>query len=185
MRGKITMNIRKHKVNSVFDIHGELEGNLRRSFAKICNEGNIGDDYIVNFWNKLVEFKKLDKDNLSEDLFHSALLTLGTGQILAANGNPIMAGIANLATIGLASGSLIAKKLSGSPAGKVFEELSEMLIEKPDLYDIELIFNGYTKETIDTSEFDGKAIYQQLHDERYQTKSPVDLQKETGEEETL
>ena len=35
----------------------------------------------------------------------------------------------------------------------------------PDLYDIELVFNGYTRANINTEESDGKARYQRLHDE--------------------
>ena len=47
----------------------------------------------------------------------------------------------------------------------IYAEKDKLIIAEPELYDIELVFNGYTREDIDTSEYDGKAEYQKKHDE--------------------
>ncbi|MBR4124484.1 MAG: hypothetical protein IKR12_02825 [Clostridia bacterium] len=183
-------NIRKHKVKSLEEILFGLKKESNVLFGNfIATSEKIKNDVMVrNFWNLLIKCAKYNKPEVSMDMNASTLLALGTGQILYANGNPIAAGIADLTGLGLAL-SAFEREVIAEKNADVFAQKDKMIIAEPELYDIELVFNGYTRDDIDTSEYDGKAEYQKLHDEysakalhKIKTKLQRDL--ESDEEKT-
>lgn len=180
-------NIRKKPVLTTDEIVFGLETpELKKSFIQTCQK--INDDELVKiFWNLLIEYKKLDKMDLAENLSISSLMSLGAARILYANGNPFTSEVFNAITLSLAVGALLAEHASGVPADEVQVILQEMLVIEPELYDIELAFNGYTREDIDTSKYDGKAKYQKLHDKRERSNQCLqeNAQEQDTETETL
>lgn len=159
-------NIRKHKVNSVEEILFGLKKESNVLFASFVNTSEkIKNDVLVrNFWNTLVKCAKYNKPEVSLEMSGSALLAVGTAQVLNANGNPIAGAIANLTGLGLSLGAIAREEIAEKNA-KIYSDKDRLIIAEPELYDIELIFNGYTREDIDTSKYDGKAEYQKKHDE--------------------
>lgn len=158
-------NIRKHSVNSVEEILFGLKKESNVLFANFVSiSEKINNDVMVkNFWNLLIKCAKYNKPEESIEMSASTLLAVGTSQILNANGNPIAANIASLTGLGLALTAL-GKATAAEKNADVFAQKDKMIIVEPELYDIELVFNGYTRDDIDTSEYDGKAEYQKLHD---------------------
>ena len=159
-------NIRKYKVNSVEEIIENLKeesNELAEFFRETSNK--IGNDkLVVFFWNLMVKHQQNNKSMDEYDM--ASLLTMfGTGQVLHANGNYLGAIAVNLAEIGLATNMIANQVFSDKIGSKALSDLDKLVICEPELYDIELVFNGYTRDMIDTSEYDGKAEYQKIHDE--------------------
>ena len=162
----MSKNIRKHKVKSLEEILFGLKKESNVLFGNfIATSEKIKNDVMVrNFWNLLIKCAKCNKPEELIEVGASSLLAVGTSQLLNVNGNPIAACVTSLTGLGL-SLATFGKTMSAFNNSDVFAQKDKMIIAEPELYDIELIFNGYTRDDIDTSEYDGKAEYQKLHDE--------------------
>ena len=123
-----------------------LFGNFIATSEKIKN-----DVMIRNFWNLLIKCAKCNNPEELIEMGASSLLAVGTSQLLNVNGNPIAACVTSLTGLGL-SLATFGKTMSAFNNSDVFAQKDKMIIAEPELYDIELIFNGYTRDDIDTSE---------------------------------
>ena len=186
----MTKNIRKHKVNSVEEIMVGLKKESNVLFANfVLTSEKINDDVLVkNFWNFLVEYGKHDKMNLhsftyqniderlrdkNENLFSDALwasvVSYNMLNVFLNSNKPddvkaFLGAVSATFGVGLVADAV--NNIYHLPKLQQVDAILESLrIKEPELYDIELLFNGYTRDMIDTSEYDGKARYQKLHDE--------------------
>ena len=162
----MSKNIRKHKVKSLEEILFGLKKESNVLFGNfIATSEKIKNDVMVrNFWNLLIKCAKCNNPEELIEMGASSLLAVGTSQLLNVNGSPIAACVTSLTGLGL-SLATFGKTMSAFNNYDVFAQKDKMIIAEPELYDIELVFNGYTRDDIDTSEYDGKAEYQKKHDE--------------------
>ena len=173
-------NIRKHKVDSVQEIIDNLEPGLKEEFEDICKK--MDKPFIIRYyWNKLVEYGKLAKEDLADNLLMAGGSSMIASSLFMFNGNFDAAAVLNFVATGMFAGSIAADYLSNKGT-KTQMQLERMRILVPELYDVELVFNGYRRQDIDTSEYDGKARYQKLNallnEELKKTKLQHDLESD-------
>ena len=162
------MNIRKKKVVNVEEIRLELEKEspkLAKSFEETSQKIN-NPILIKRYWNALVEISSCNKKEiLSDDFSKSAVASAVTSLVLQANHNEYESLVASCVALGFIGASVATSYLSHRTnylKARDFLEINK--IKEPELYDVELVFNGYTREDIDTSEYDGKYEYQKKHE---------------------
>ena len=164
-------------------------------FREVKNK--IGDNKMVrDFWNLLVVHEKYNKRTLGvfneidpsgfvnwAGITFSALLAQN---ILSNAGYSTMGVVADMVALGF-DGVLFANVFYNQPKARRIEEVIDfMQIKEPELYDIALVYNGRTRADIDTSEYDGKAQYQELNkkwleEEKYFEKLAKEINKSAKE----
>lgn len=160
-------NMRKHYANSIEEIEEFLfkqNRTIARQFVETCGKIH-NDEVVLLYWNKLVELEQSQK--LQKCLFASFALVTG-----AALGNAVASVLNNykeiilpyiLAQTAYTLSVGFINKFEKVCQSNLYQTIESMTVLEPELYDIGLVYNDWDKNKIDTSEYDGKKLYQQLN----------------------
>ena len=165
-------NVRKYKVESIEEIINYLykeDKVLAKQFVECCDKID-NDEAVLKFWNLLTDcaYAQRTKNNfttaasfitgaiigtsvaaISKDLYYVVLPLLASQSIVTLN-------------------QLLINMSADSAEYSTQKAMDSMMILEPELYDIALCFNGWRRENIDTSEYDGKQFYKDLRKQLYE-----------------
>ena len=159
--------VQKNKVVNVEEIEENLRGvspKLADSFVETCKKIN-NPKLVKDFWNTLVEYRRHDKEDLADAMMFGAGSTAFTSSLISLNNmqNACMSLAMDIVALGFLTKSAF-DLTKASKLNDYDKAINAMQIVEPELYDVALVYNGWTREEIDTSEYDGKKYYQDLHE---------------------
>ena len=152
-------NIRKTKVENISEIAASLYlESLERGQYFMDKASKIANnDLVKEFWNLLVDYKKNDKffkiEDDNEPFTYANYITAVLGgniaaQVFNAAGLETTGTLTSFAAFCVAMAGLKSTLVNDPKKREIDAELNFMMIQQPELYDIELCFNNTRRECV-------------------------------------